>query len=290
MSVWYEYKTKIDTRDVDGRSRCRPSALLSYLQEAATLAAESRCFGREVLMTNYGAFLMLARLWFRLDRPLRWGEELTIHTWHRGGKGASMYRDFDLSVPQAALGSIKNSSAWTTLEKAGKAAVIETLFKFLNDHTISTDEAVAKIKAAFDEVGLDYNKALDGVVDGGVCFNRELYNQKLEWDQFENVTYDLDITRNQLNLMTMYLGGNNGKFSILKNSCATVALRAWNAAVGTRNGEDTAYKLTSVSDGIFQYIDAPKGVRDNIRDRLPGYYLNNAEGVAEPDASYLIYY
>lgn len=35
-----------------------------------------------------------------------------------------MYRDFDLSVPQAALGSIKNSSAWTTLEKAGKAMVL----------------------------------------------------------------------------------------------------------------------------------------------------------------------
>ena len=34
-----------------------------------------------------------------------------------------MYRDFDLSVPQAALGSIKNSSAWATLEKAGKAMV-----------------------------------------------------------------------------------------------------------------------------------------------------------------------
>lgn len=98
MSVWYEYKTKIDTRDVDRRSHCRPSALLGYLQEAATLAAESRGFGREILMQKHGAFWMLARMWYRLDRPLRWGEELTIHTWHRGGKGASMYRDFDLYV------------------------------------------------------------------------------------------------------------------------------------------------------------------------------------------------
>ena len=98
MGVWYEYKTEIDTRDVDGHSRCRPSALLGYLQEAATLAAESRGFGREVLMERYGAFWMLARLWYELKRPLRWGEELTVHTWHRGGKGASMYRDFDLYV------------------------------------------------------------------------------------------------------------------------------------------------------------------------------------------------
>ena len=104
MSVWYEYKTKIDTRDVDGESRCRPSALLGYLQEAATLAAESRGFGRQVLLQGYGAFWMLARLWYKLERPLRWGEELTIHTWHRGGKGASMYRDFDLYVDGAYVG------------------------------------------------------------------------------------------------------------------------------------------------------------------------------------------
>lgn len=104
MSVWYEYKTKIDTRDVDGYSRCRPSALLGYLQEAATLAAESRGFGREVLLEKHGAFWMLARMWYRLDRPLHWGEELTIHTWHRGGKGASMYRDFDLFVDGTPVG------------------------------------------------------------------------------------------------------------------------------------------------------------------------------------------
>jgi len=104
MSVWYEYKTNIDTRDVDGRSCCRPSALLGYLQEAATLAAEHRGFGREVLLEKHGAFWMLARMWYRLDRPLQWGEELTIHTWHRGGKGASMYRDFDLYVEGKPVG------------------------------------------------------------------------------------------------------------------------------------------------------------------------------------------
>ena len=104
MSVWYEYKTKIDTRDVDGRSRCRPSALLGYLQEAATLAAENRNFGRQVLLQEYGAFWMLARLWYRLERPLHWGEELTIHTWHRGGKSVSMYRDFDLYVDGTYVG------------------------------------------------------------------------------------------------------------------------------------------------------------------------------------------
>ncbi|MBQ7218464.1 MAG: hypothetical protein IJS27_03070, partial [Ruminococcus sp.] len=197
-----------------------------------------------------------------------------------------MYRAFELSVVQAALGSIKNSSLWNELTAAGKASIAAVIFDFLDKGKISSEDAIARIKAVLDQEGLDYNKLLDGVVDGGVCFNRELYNQKLEWDQYENVTYELDVTRNQLDTMMLYLGGNNGKFSILKNSCATVALRAWNAAVGTRNGEETAYYLTSEADGIFAYIDAPKGVRDNIVKRLPGYYLNNAAGVAEPDAGY----
>lgn len=197
-----------------------------------------------------------------------------------------MYRDFDLSVPQAALGSIQNSSLWKELTAAGKAAIVTALFDYLNKGKIDSDTALARIKAVIDQEGLDYNKLLDGVVDGGVCFNRELYNQKLEWDQYENVTYEMDITRNQLDTMMLYLGGNNGKFSILKNSCATVALRAWNAAVGMRNGEKTSYYLTSEAEGIFSIIDAPKGVRDNIVKRLPGYYLNNAQGVAEPDAGY----
>ena len=214
-------------------------------------------------------------------------DEMTSVTVDRGEiVTIGMYRGFDLTVPQAALGSLQNSSFWTELVNTGKASVIENLFGLLEYGKISTDEAVEKIKAIFDELGIDYNKALDGVVEGGVCFNRELYNQKLEWDQFENVTYELDITRNQLDMMQAYLGGNLNKFSILKNSCATVALRAWNAAVGTRNGEDTAYKLSSAGDGIFSIIDAPKGVRDNIVSRLPGYYLNNSEGVAEPDAGY----
>ncbi len=198
-----------------------------------------------------------------------------------------MYRDFDLSVPQAALGSLKNSSAWTKLVQAGKTGVIETVFRFLESGNLNTDEAVARVQAVLDEVGVDYNKALDGVVPGGVCFNRELYNQKLEWDQYENVTYEMDITGKQLATMTAYLGGNLNKFSILKNSCATVALRAWNAAVGTAaDGEPNAYYLTSTGEGIFSIIDAPKGVRDSIKNRLPGYYLNNAEGVAEPGAGY----
>lgn len=222
------------------------------------------------------------------EKYFTFDDEMTSVTLDRGEiVTIGMYRDFDLSVPQAALGSIKNSSLWNDLVKEGKSGVIETIFKMLDTGEMKFDIAIERIKAILEEEGLDYNRLLDGVVDGGVCFNRELYNQKLEWDQYENVTYEKDITANQLYMMQMYLRGNLNHFSILKNSCATVALRAWNGAVGTdNNGEPNAYYLDPTGEGVFAVVDAPKTVRDSIRDRLPGYYLNNAEGVEEPDAGY----
>ena len=38
MGQFFEYEMTVDSRDVDGWGRCRPSAVLGYLQEAATLA------------------------------------------------------------------------------------------------------------------------------------------------------------------------------------------------------------------------------------------------------------
>ena len=90
MALSFKHRVLIDSRDVDGNGYCRASALLGHLQEAATQAAQQGGFSREFLLDRYHAFWMLSRMWFRLDRPLGWDEELTIHTWHRGGKSALM--------------------------------------------------------------------------------------------------------------------------------------------------------------------------------------------------------
>ena len=214
------------------------------------------------------------------DKYFTFNKEMKTVTLDRGEiVTIGMYRDFDLSIAQAALGTIMNSSAWTKLESAGKGAVVKTIFDFLDSGTISAEEALARIQAVFEEIGADFNLLIDGVVDGGVCFNRELYNQKLEWDQFENVTYELDITREQLEAMVSTLSGNLNKFSIIKNSCATVAVKAWNAAVGA----DSELALDPTGEGIFALVDAPKGLRDDMVEKLD-VYLNTSEGVEEPNA------
>ena len=101
----FEMRTPIDSRDIDGLGHCRASALMGHLQEAATQAAEVGGFTRQLLLERYGAFWMLTRAWVKLDRPLKWEEELTIRTWHRGtGHGAVLYRDFDLFVGEEPVG------------------------------------------------------------------------------------------------------------------------------------------------------------------------------------------
>ena len=110
MSVYYEHKVRLAGMDVDGRGICKASALLNHLQIAATLAAEDGGFSRETLIGKYGAFWMLARSWYHLDRPLRWEEDITIRTWHRGGKAAMMYRDYDIYADGVPVG--ESVSGW----------------------------------------------------------------------------------------------------------------------------------------------------------------------------------
>jgi acyl-ACP thioesterase len=81
---------------VDPFNQCRPSALLGYLQEAATEAACALHVSREEMIDKYHVFWMLARMWYRLDRPLFLGRHRHDPDLAPGDKGASMYRDFDL--------------------------------------------------------------------------------------------------------------------------------------------------------------------------------------------------
>jgi acyl-ACP thioesterase len=114
MDVYYEQTFHINTLDTDPFGQCRPSALLGYLQEAATGAAEDKHFTREELLRDYNVFWMLARIWYRLEKPIYWDRNLMVRTWHRGNQGVTMYRDYDLYVDGAFVGEAV--SAWVLVD------------------------------------------------------------------------------------------------------------------------------------------------------------------------------
>lgn len=95
MSVIYRAELRVDSRDVDLFNQARPSAVLGLMQEAATLAAQALKVDGPRLLEKYGSLWMVTRNWVELEAPLRWDDRVTVETWHRGGAGASVYRDFE---------------------------------------------------------------------------------------------------------------------------------------------------------------------------------------------------
>ncbi len=110
MSLYFDYDFRLTGMDVDAAGQCKPSALLDHLQIAAALAAEDGGFDRDRLLNQYGGFWMLSRSWLRLDRPLGYADRLTVRTWHRGGRAALMYRDYDIYAGGTLVG--ESVSAW----------------------------------------------------------------------------------------------------------------------------------------------------------------------------------
>ncbi len=119
--LYFEKRYEIGTMELDCFNHCRASSLLGYLQDAAGLAAAEYGATNMEMVQKYGHCWMVVRTAFTLSRPLRWGDVLTVKTWHRGGEKPLMYRDFDLSVDGQSVGQAL--SIWVLVD--------------LNTHTVT---------------------------------------------------------------------------------------------------------------------------------------------------------
>ena len=154
--MFFEGRYTIDSRDVDPWNHCRPSALMGILQEAAVAAASALRASREEMLEKYGLFWMLARMWYRLDRSLGWNETLTIRTWHRGGSGASSYRDFDLFVGEEPVGEAV--SVWVLADaKTHRLARMSRITEFqgTDGGTLCKQKTLSRFKLPPDMVEAD---------------------------------------------------------------------------------------------------------------------------------------
>ncbi|WP_068673156.1 acyl-[acyl-carrier-protein] thioesterase [Oceanobacillus sp. Castelsardo] len=74
-------KYHIDLRDVDFKKELKLSALFSYFQEIASLAASSLGLGIDTLQKGNGLAWVLTKIRVDVERLPVWGEEITIETW-----------------------------------------------------------------------------------------------------------------------------------------------------------------------------------------------------------------
>lgn len=115
MDVFYKAAYQADSRDMDLFGFRRPSAVLGLLQEAATQGAAAIGLSRRETVERYRGIWILSRIRYTLERPLLWDEPVTVQTWHRGGRAAGSYREFDLCVGEEKVGEAL--SLWALVDQ-----------------------------------------------------------------------------------------------------------------------------------------------------------------------------
>ena len=114
MNEIYTRTMEIGSSSVDLYDNIRPAAMLQMLQELGTDHAAVLHMDRDYLVEEYHACWILARVWYRVTRPLHAGEQLTISTWHRGASSLIVYRDYDLFVGNEQVGEAV--AAWVVAD------------------------------------------------------------------------------------------------------------------------------------------------------------------------------
>lgn len=93
----YKNIRKYDIRytDVDFKDELKLSALMSVLEESACVSADELGFGYADISPR-GIGFILANWYIKLARPIKLGEQLTVHTWPMKPKNTIFFREFEV--------------------------------------------------------------------------------------------------------------------------------------------------------------------------------------------------
>jgi len=99
MDTYAEYEFQVRSYECGADGAARLATVCNYLQEAASLNAESLGFSRSDFASE-GANIswVLTRMRVAMNRYPRWEEKVVVGTWPRGGRRITAHRDFLLKV------------------------------------------------------------------------------------------------------------------------------------------------------------------------------------------------
>lgn len=106
----YQASFLVSSTDTDAYYECRPSALFAFLQKAITAHSREIGTSRDDVLAKYNCYWMVLRTWVRLNRPLIWGEMLTVKVTVRRPQGTRLYRDCNLYIGDEYVGEA--TTAW----------------------------------------------------------------------------------------------------------------------------------------------------------------------------------
>lgn len=99
--------------DADVYDHLKLSSLLSYMEESACLSADELGFGYEAITPKDIGFIIVN--WYvELDRPVKLGETLEVHTWPLTPKYIIFNRDFELFISGRKVG--RGTARWCMID------------------------------------------------------------------------------------------------------------------------------------------------------------------------------
>ena len=93
----------------------RPSAFMDLAQEIAYWAAMALGFGYENLHVHHTAWV-LSRMHVHFNQSLKWRDNATLYTWHKGSNGLFYLRDFQLMGPDGST-AVQATSSWVVIDE-----------------------------------------------------------------------------------------------------------------------------------------------------------------------------
>ena len=126
--------------DTDARANLRPSAFMDFAQEIAYWAASELGFGYDTLHVHHTAWV-LTRMHIHFEDPLKWRDNVTLYTWHKGASGLFYLRDFDLR-DASGRSRVKATSSWVVIDEQTRRMVRPEDLQSLLDPDMKVDDAI----------------------------------------------------------------------------------------------------------------------------------------------------
>ena len=126
--------------NTDAKALLRPAAFMDFAQEIAYWAATELGFGYDTLHVHHTAWV-LTRMHIHFDEPLKWRDNATLYTWHKGAGGIFYLRDFILK-DQDGNNRVTATSSWVVMDERTRRLVRPEELQSLLDPGIKVDDAI----------------------------------------------------------------------------------------------------------------------------------------------------
>lgn len=127
----YKENFAVKWHEIDCDMNLRPYSFMNMAQETANVHSAMLKFGYKELIALNQTWV-LSRIKIQYLRPPKWGDKVSMETWHKGKQGLFWLRDFEVRGEQGELMAVATSS-WVIMNLQTRRIERKTIFETSSD-------------------------------------------------------------------------------------------------------------------------------------------------------------